>query len=328
MKRFFALMSAIVIVLSCMVVPASATFYGDKDLPDISAYMEDYIHAYIWKYDNAYWLFVSDNLEYGTSTGSKHVLASADEGREMKLYRSMSPYSTWVKYSQGKAINQAAYNGSFVWSKYNIYDNETNTVMYVGEFGDAPAPVCDGSTCPATDVNVDGICDNCGMTLMNLVRTPTAPNVEGNNLNTVMFYSGTTYYYTVYSSDDAYTIKGYPYGTRWRTDTSTSVNVRKYESHDGLNWAQTYNDNSSSNYPGEQGYDLISSTFTWYDENDEPFFPVPLWAEVEEVTQGEMMGLGQTMGGTLKVLVPCGVGLMACLVVLGLFGKRLLIFRS
>lgn len=65
-----------------------------------------------------------------------------------------------------------------------------------------------------------------------------------------------------------------------------------------------------------------------YITHDPNFFPIPLWEKMAQVTQGEMTGLLQNLGGTLKVLVPCGVGCLASLAALKLFGKRSLIYRS
>lgn len=198
---------------------------------------------------------------------------------------------------------------------------------FVGNAEQIETPTCNGSICPAHDVNIDGVCDDCGMTLMSLSRSPVPPSVTGNNFNSALFYSGTLYKYTVYTSDDSYTIRGSVYGERYRADTEpSSVNVKVFESYDGLNWEQTYDGKSASNYPGEVGWELLSSSFSWYDDNGEQFFPVPLWAEVEQVTQGEMVALTTETVGTMKVLVVCGVGLMALLVGLSLFGKRSLLF--
>lgn len=39
---------------------------------------------------------------------------------------------------------------------------------------------CDGSTCPATDLNADGVCDDCGSLLsLRLVGYPSLPTVSG-----------------------------------------------------------------------------------------------------------------------------------------------------
>lgn len=58
------------------------------------------------------------------------------------------------------------------------------------------------------------------------------------------------------------------------------------------------------------------------------FFPMtPLAEMVLEVTEEELVTVTiPEMVGAMKVLVPCGVGLMALLVGLSLFGKRSLIF--
>lgn len=190
---------------------------------------------------------------------------------------------------------------------------------------------CNGSACSANDANFDGICDHCGMRLMNLVRTPTAPEVNGSNKNFVMFYTGETYYYTVYTSNTAYSIRGYIYGTRMRSTSDIAVNVHRFESYDGLNWSSEYSGTAKDYYPGEQGWTLLSSSFNWYDSSEntsDPFFPVPLWAEVEKVTQGEIPEMTEQTMTTLGFLMLCGIGCLALLMVLALFGKRSLIYRG
>ena len=59
----------------------------------------------------------------------------------------------------------------------------------------------------------------------------------------------------------------------------------------------------------------------------EGFFPIPLHQVVLGATQGGLVETLPALGGTIPTLVLCGVGLMALLVVLSLFGKRSQIFH-
>lgn len=54
--------------------------------------------------------------------------------------------------------------------------------------------------------------------------------------------------------------------------------------------------------------------------------PLPLHLEVLEVQKGAIPVLLNKVGGAMKILVPCGVGLVASLMVLSLFGKRFVTF--
>lgn len=77
-------------------------------------------------------------------------------------------------------------------------------------------------------------------------------------------------------------------------------------------------------------YDIYDNEGNLVMEGDDNFFPQPPLAElVLEVTEGELVEVTiPNLVGALKILVPCGVGLMALLVGLKLFGKRSLISRS
>lgn len=102
-------------------------------------------------------------------------------------------------------------------------------------------------------------------------------------------------------------------------------------STDGSYWIYDWSASSytsvepSKTWVSDNVYDA-DGTLVFEGDPNFPVPPLPLWEEVGQVTQGEMVTMNQTLGGTMKVLVPCGVGLMACLAVFVLFGKRSLIF--
>lgn len=220
-------------------------------------------------------------------------------------------------------------------------------------------PLCDGSTCPATDVNQDNICDDCGgvftfnlrndtysfngyflpasikdesgaiVSLLNYWHETLRPNggnlvlLNGDNADSALLYyfspnveyrsgnvvtTGNTSV-TLYKvdTDD----NGNPYWYKSATDTwNTDGALVASESH--IDWV-------AEAVPNEEGIYQITG-----DVN----FMTPLWEKVGTATQGEMTPMSQKIVGTMKILVACSVGLMACLVVLNLFGKRSLIFRS
>lgn len=202
------------------------------------------------------------------------------------------------------------------WANFGIRSDDGS--MYFTSY-DLDFGSCDGSTCPATDVNADGVCDDCGKVLM-----LSAPQQY---THTVIFrYADGTFVKSEFTSDTEFTPTGYLADNVYRVDNGKVVSHIMYESFDGLSWEETRNNSvSNQSYNFEDGMTVYQSTFDWYDESGNRFFPVPLWEQVGMVTQGEMGNLTAETAGTMKVLVVCGVGLMACLVVLSLFGKRSLL---
>lgn len=77
-------------------------------------------------------------------------------------------------------------------------------------------------------------------------------------------------------------------------------------------------------------YDFLDYSGNLIEAADPNFFPpTPLAEMVLEVTEEELVQVTiPNLVGGLKILVPCGVGCLALLAVLKLFGKRSLIFRS
>lgn len=207
---------------------------------------------------------------------------------------------------------------------------------------------CDGSTCPATDVNEDEICDDCGARILRMVappdgwpsNMPAPPTSFDSNSQYILMTKddGYTYLY-VFTPYDASPV------SEWNTIGSVhnsmqlkmfdasgnGVNVKRltYRLSDDGEWYQHDSQSVDSTLFGDfEEIDMIYSTLSFYKEDGTLFFPLPLWAEVEKVTQGEMMtALAETLG-TMKTLMVCGVGCLALLVVLSLYGKRSLISRG
>lgn len=93
---------------------------------------------------------------------------------------------------------------------------------------------------------------------------------------------------------------------------------------------------ASNQEPTSQRLTVLWSSYNFKDNTgnlimsgDPYFFPqVPLAELVLEVTEGELVEVAiPNLVGALKILVPCGVGCLALLAGLKLFGKRSLIFR-
>lgn len=120
---------------------------------------------------------------------------------------------------------------------------------------------------------------------------------------------------------------------------NSSATVRVYElSADGASWvyinSQSY---TSSQYLAKSSYgsswvwsnfDIYSDSGSLCYEGDLNFHRPPLAEVVQAVTAEGLTEMLPKVAGTMKILALCGVGCLALLVGLRLFGKRSLIYRS
>lgn len=220
-----------------------------------------------------------------------------------------------------------------IWANYDIYKMDGTTLFLAGS--EPSIPVCDGSSCPATDANVDGICDDCSMTLsLRSLTYPTLPSTDGSNAQTALVktkYSGVdAYMYSVFSSDSTYTIQGTSPGTVYQIAVDGVAQYKQYVTTDGQNWVGIQDGSVNDQTVGSgviANTTVVSSTFNWYDDSGTLFFPVPLWEEMGQVTQGEMGVLTQETMETVSTLVLCGVGCLALLMLLSLLGRKSQIFH-
>lgn len=149
-------------------------------------------------------------------------------------------------------------------------------------------------------------------------------------LVTKRVYSNETYYrILVYNSSDWSVIWDSNYNLVW-TQNRESPYVRYYSEVKASQY-------DSSGYNGGWGtmqqlsgmehtaWDIYYGNQTLYNENGTMVFhPTHL---LKERTREALTTLSQEVGGVMNILVLCGVGCLACLTVLGLFGRRSLIFR-
>lgn len=198
---------------------------------------------------------------------------------------------------------------------------------------------CDGSTCPAFDLNHDDICDDCGSVFVYSLRDDTFYNYNGvylpklPNVNTELY----PYYYIIYLEDTDYAL------LRFSTTPLSyqSSNNSLIYSGDGVGlqyqfkdevWTYVSEFNISSNQTASQPYtsvlwtnfDVVNDEGSVLIKGDSNFMP-PLWSTILGVTQGEMTQTQGKVAGAMKILALCGVGCLTLLVVLKLFGKRSLI---
>lgn len=173
-----------------------------------------------------------------------------------------------------------------------------------------------------TDSNSDYTCDVCGLTVSENSRTY-------NYSESVTFRTASSEFIKVeYFSPAPINIRGYIDGSSYRVDCDSPVWVVSYTSANNYDWTRVYSAVLSTHFPSDNLEDeVIASTFDWYSsDNGDLFFPLPLWSTINNKTQGSLPSMSQVVGGAMTTLAVCGVGLVALLMVLNLFGKRSKIF--
>lgn len=355
MKRILSFL-LVIVVISAMAVPAFAVeipdgyaSYNGHVLPDASLINHGYgdigqpLLIYKINETGVYTALFGDiENDYEFTYDDKVYMFSAEETLSYPMMRYSLVDNEWVFrnafdadawWGLSRSVD-GEYTSSVVWSNISIYKDANRNEIVIQGSEPSYNSFCDGSSCPATDINVDGNCDDCGMMLsLRSLTYPAFPTVYGSNKHYALVktkYSGVdAYMYSVFISDATYDIRGETPDTVYQIAVDGDADYIQYVTTDGQTWVEIQN--SSVNYQSVGSgivsqTTVIASTFDWYNEEGERFFPLPLWAEMELVTQGEMVSLTAETVGTMKVLALCGVGLIALLVVLSLFGRRSLIF--
>lgn len=316
MKRILCFL-LVIFVMASIAVPAFATDtaiykYGDVIAEDIYTVWDSNVYPYAVISVN------DENVAYMTMF--KEYKWADEDGvyfyTPSKIYKLNGSFG----WEYVNAINEQDYRSSnnLTWVSQNFSHNGTLYYTHVPPI----IASCDGSTCPATDVNFDNICDECGMPLAyNLRVTPRTYEFvikHSDELTLKYTYTETlagTVMNAVYSDD------------RVTVSFDNPVNHYQYklvgdEWEEYASYPNTYGSHAMSL---SETATILSSNLIVYDENGDVFFRNPLWMVMGQVVQGEMKNLTAETGGTMKVLTLCGVGLIALLVVLSLFGKRSLI---
>lgn len=320
------LIVSIAVVLCCvMLIPASAEVveYDTLNLPPMPEYnQEQYPYITVMRLSVGTFFYVTDK-EFSVSSSEKYNITNA---------QGLGYYLTNGEWSLDGFNNGSGIFTKIIWANYDIKYSNGN----IFHESNAPKP-CDGTTCPATDLNTDNICDDCGA-MFAVLRdyTPSDfpsgyPSVPSLNMPDANYYL-----YKVNSTDREYLVV-YPSAVTPTYDTTKqngylyfSESYGSYELNKTTNEWELSNDESPYFIGGtnNNSVDIKYSSDTIYDQNGDTFFPIPLWMEMEQVTQGEMKLFNPTMVGILTTLMVCGVGCLALLVVLKLFGNRSLISRN
>lgn len=322
MKRILMIcLTLILFVVS--VIPVSATEYGGVDLPDIEQLYHDtnYEYAYIYFMANNYYLCLSEQKPTNSHANYWSTLGAG------KSYKLVGEAWDSLHSSNSDGIIMSNYNAP-IWGTHDLYDLNGSQVLGGNPF---PSIECDGSSCPATDQNHDNVCDVCGNVLTLSLRSTLLEYAHAVIENGKSIFDSTEYWlvtedppsdgYRIFMSTEPFT-----YNPNTGNLISNGIVQRTTVSQEddgsftgGTSWASKQPTSYTSldyGRPVDTSHDI------------EHFFPVTLWMEMTQVTETEMENLQGETVGTMKVLVACGVGLIALLVVLKLFGKRSLIFRD
>ena len=274
-------------------------YFSDK--PIVATYAKP---DYATRYDY-YLMFASDSVIYS---------ATASTGRvEYLTVNRVYNWNTSKAYTTG--------NVESIISNYDIFYDNGEIYNY------GLSDECSGSACPATDNDHDNICDDCGNVLAFSLRSSLLDYAYTHKDNGMAAFPDTDYWLITDNTEGGYTIhiatEPFKYGMSTGILSSdgliysSSVITMESGQNGGRGWK-----NLSPGTPLEYGNPVESS------HQIEGFFPGALWEEMVAVTQGAMTAEQIRINRTMGILAVCGVGCLALLMVLALFGKRSLIFRS
>lgn len=306
MKKILSLFMA-VFTFMCLTVSA---FASEPPVSIPSWDSDTYPYAVLTKVDTSYFLkLYSVPLYYQTDSQYGRSLVTLTNGKD-GMFKNTN--GTW---------NQS-WMGADSKSGVKFGQNDLGQIIWMN-FTPEDLDVCDGTSCPATDANYDNVCDDCGAVLTMSLRSTLleyAVNVHVPNGQSIY---DADYWVITDNVEGGYTIlmatTPFTYTDGVLTTTGyifkSSVIQMSNGQNGGRGWTTiTAGNTSDFGVPVDASHPI------------DGFFPIPLWTVVEGVTQGGAMELAEATGGTMTTLTLCGVGLMACLVVFALFGKRWLIF--
>lgn len=185
---------------------------------------------------------------------------------------------------------------------------------------------CDGTSCPARDVDHNNICDDCGSVLVMSLRSPLLEYVY-TTIDHVIENTFPDYdYWFISSSGDDYRIElskepFYYDSTTGALRASSDVqSARVFESANG-----SFGNGGWQHYSGPFTYTPLPNIV---DSSHEINFPeTPLWEEIQGVAEGQIQNKTlPRLGGTMTTVVICGISCLALVVLLVLLAKKFRIF--
>lgn len=291
-----------------------------------------------------------------------------ESNRVYKVYSPSMPTSgVKIRYTYSTGSGSSAYSNvpdSSLNTPYVFTPDTWSTVVAFGAMSSNCTAFyfkievpCDGSTCPAADVNRDGVCDDCGSPLVFNLRGDTillnnssfARYIKLKDGSIVDFYThfdniavtsnliivsesgefDSATLYQVYPNVEV--LNGY-------VTTVASTDLAVYTSEFDENGAPYWQYSANVNWGSGNRIDAFNSI--WWTAKDipagdgisqsidgDPNFTLPLWKTIVlGVAQGVMIIQQKTIIQTMALLTACGVGLMALLISLILLRKKLFLF--
>ena len=307
MKRKILIIVTIVTLLIC--VMAIPSFAEDNNTFIIEAGIYSFKSTFDLPSED-----ISQNINFTTDYEGVSSFNTINVGTTAMAFRysggSVSVYKTRWLHEECRIINV-------------IEDTIVSEPFYYW-FNNSIAKPCDGSACPATDLNLDNVCDDCGMAF-SMLREFTPSDFPSGYPSVPSVAPDARYYlYRVHSSGSTY-IVAYPSTVTPTYDTTKQNGYLTFsESYGSYRLDTTNNEwvlnNDDSPYSiggtNNNSVDILYSSVTIKDENGENFFPIPLWEKVEKVTQGEIPTFNNQVVGNLMTVTLCGVGLITLLVAL------------
>ena len=318
MKKILSIFLAMLLLL-VLAVPAFASAPFDPE--SLVAEKPNFRYATAYVYD---W---NGEAKYGFLVTQKPLFIRYEEGRNQlacaEVIGDYGQYSSagWVEgyWTSDQFLDFPLTRSiDIYWANYTVVDSNGD-VVYLVE--------CDGSACPATDVNHDNICDDCGNVLAFSLRSTLLDYAYLHLANGQSLYTQDDFWLITENDEGGYTIylSNEPFSYNMSsavlsssgTVHASSVITSSSGQNGGRGWTtKTPGTPLSYGNPVESSHDI------------EGFFPGALWEEMEAVTQGAIVAEQIRLNRTMGILVLCGVGCLALLVVLKIFGARSLIFRG
>lgn len=317
MKKLVSFLLVFVLAFS-LSISAFATNYNGVELPDVySVWTNTTDNPYALIMGGSDWQF-SSKYDYALYIARSPIYVQTSTNKvkcSVKVMYYGAKGNSW-EFVEWVTLDTSLDIYPIVWSSHDLID--TNGDIYF------PASVeCDGTSCPANDINHDNICDDCGNVLTMSLRSTlldyakTHAETNGNFASTHKYYAVVEHptdsdKYVVYVSE---ILMG-------STDQQTVT---------GGNMKMSVVVTMESGSFGNQGWidvDSWSGNVVYANHTIPFFFRVPLMVTVQGPT-GEQMEMGTlNLTEVFSILVRCGIGLMALLMALVLLSKKLRRFMA
>lgn len=283
MKKFVAIFATVLTLCSCLVTSAFAVEHP-------SVYNSEFSVVVYCLSDGRYY------YTSGTSYSSASVSVTDDHVKLRMVSNLGCYYSNDGVWVFDKEVQESSWdleqNGvvlaEIVYSNVDIYDSDGN--IYFGSMA-----VCDGSSCPATDADMNNVCDDCGQVLTMSLRSSLLDYaIQKHVPNGQSIYTNDTYWLICDNSEGGYTIylssEPLTYDremNRLATNRGSVIHESSViEMSSGQNGGRGWHTVSEENWVVPSGAGVDSN----YVVDD--FFPIPLWVTVEQATQGGDDGTG------------------------------------